>query len=149
MRNKSWALPVLVVALVATAGMALLPAKAKVKVNVEGTWNVHVTPEAGAAAKGEKEFDDTLLLQKGKFHSSACDAYGFGQTPYRVEENHWMSDGVSTKEGKNHWHGEVTGDSVSGQMTWTKADGSVLNYTFTGTRAAAESQTKGSKKPGN
>ena len=108
----------------------------------QGTWNVTVTPGADAAAKGEKESADTLVLKGGKFHSTGCDAYGFGPASYKVDGNHWMADTESKKEGKIHWHGAVSGDSVSGQMTWTKTDGSVLNYTFSGARAGDAPQTQ-------
>src|SRR5215831_12616636 len=78
----------------------------KPKVSEEGTWTVKVTPDAPSASKGEKEFDDTLILRKGKFRSTACEAHGFGEAAYRTEENHWMADGASLSEGKIHWHGE-------------------------------------------
>jgi hypothetical protein len=143
-RNKFFAPGVLVLALVlGSAGPAFA---AKAKPGEQGNWKVKVTPDAASAAKGEKEFDDTLVLSKGKFRSTACEPFGFGESPYRLEGNNWLTDGLSKKEGKNHWHGEIAGDSVTGQMTWTKPDGSVMNYTFTGTRAPAQSQTKSGKK---
>jgi len=101
----------------------------------EGTWKVVVTPDSDAATKGEKEFDDTLILHKGKFKSAACAPYGFDTASYTIAAGTWMADGRSPKEGTNHWHGEVTGDSVSGKMTWTKSDGTVLNYSFRGARS--------------
>ena len=145
MRSRSLACGVLV--LVLTAALAGAAPGGKGKAGEQGTWKVTVTPDAAAAAKEEKEFDDTLILHKGKFRSTACDAYGFGEAPYRVEGSHWMSDAESKKEGKNHWHGEVEGDTVTGQLTWTKTDGSVMNYTFTGTRAGEQAQTRESKEP--
>ena len=140
MRNGLFAFGLLILVLaVASPGAAIA---ARGKAGEEGTWKVKVTPDAASAAKGEKEFDDTLVLRKGKFRSTACEAHGFGEASYRVEGSHWMSDAGSRKEGRNHWHGEVTGDSVEGQMTWTRADGSVLNYTFTGSRAGGQPQTR-------
>ncbi len=152
MRRRFMVLSVLALALAVTApGMALAAKAAKPpkpkKVSPEGTWNVKVTPDSAAAAKGEKEFDDTLILHHGKFRSTACDAHGFAEAPYRVDGSHWLTDAVSRTEGKNHWHGEVSGDSVSGQMTWTKSDGSVLNYTFTGLRSGEQPQTREGGKP--
>jgi hypothetical protein len=152
MRNKTLIPGVLALLLAlgfaGTAAASKGAKAAKKKAGEEGAWTVKVTPDAASAAKGEKEFDDTLELHKGKFRSSACEPFGFGETTYRVEESNWMADGTSLKEGRNHWHGDVDGDTVNGQMTWTKPDGSVLNYTFTGTRTAPQPQTKGSKKPG-
>jgi hypothetical protein len=108
-----------------------------------GSWKVRVTPDAGATAKGEKEIEDTLVLKNGKFHSPACDPYGFLPAPYRVEGSTWISDTESKTDGKIHWHGEASGDSMTGWMVWTKLDGSMLNYTFTGSRAGSQgSQTQ-------
>jgi len=121
----------------APAGKVKAPAKPS-DPSEQGTWKVRVTPDADAAAKGEKEFDDTLILHKGKFRSAACVPYGFDTASYRVEAGTWMADAQSPKEGKNHWHGEVSGDSVSGRLTWTKADGMILNYTFRGTRVGGQ-----------
>ena len=139
MRNGLFAFGLLILALaVASQGAALA---ARGKAGEEGTWNVKVVPDAATAAKGEKEFDGTLVLRKGKFRSTACEPQGFREAPYRVEGSHWMSDAASPTEGRKHWHGEVTGDSVKGQMTWTRANGAVLNYTFTGVRAGEGPQT--------
>jgi hypothetical protein len=104
----------------------------------EGTWKVIVTPDSEAATRGEKEFDDTLILHKGKFKSAACAPYGFDTASYTIAEGAWKADARSPKEGTSHWHGEVTGDSVSGKMTWTKSDGTVLNYSFRGARSGQQ-----------
>jgi hypothetical protein len=143
MRNRLFASGVLILAVAAT--FAATAVMAKGKSGADGVWKVKITPDANASAKGEKESDDSLILKGGKFHSTGCDPYGFGPAPFRTEGNHFMADVQSQKEGRIHWHGEVTGDSVSGQMTWTKTDGSVLNYTFTGTRSGDAPQTKTSK----
>jgi hypothetical protein len=108
----------------------------------EGIWKVQVTPDAEAAAKGEKAFEDTLILKKGKFRSTACEPYGFGPAAYRVEGTAFLADPESGKEGKSHWHGEVDGDGVTGRMRWTKPDGTVFNYTFEGHRAGSQTQTR-------
>ena len=147
MRNALLALGFLITALALAAPGAVLAGKSKA--GEEGTWKVKATPDAASAAKGGQEFEDTLNLRKGKFLSAAGAAEGFVEAPYRVEANHWMSDAVSRKEGTKHWHGEVTGDSVEGQITWIRSDGAVLNYTFTGTRTGEPSQTRPAPKTGN
>ena len=113
----------------------------------EGTWKVTVVPDSEAAAKGEREFDDTLLLSQGKFKSTACAPYGFGETAYRTEAGTIMAEMSSPKEGSNHWHAEVSGDAISGKMTWTKSDGTVLHYSFSGARAGKQGpQTQKSQR---
>ena len=109
----------------------------------DGVWKVTVTPDPEAAAKGEKAFEDTLMLHQGKFSSSACAAYGFPAAAYQVEAELWSANPESPREGKAHWHAEVSGDAITGKMVWTKSDGTVLNYSFTGSRAgAAAGQTQ-------
>src|SRR5262245_52553994 len=87
----------------------------------EGTWKVKVVPDSEAAARGENEFDDTLILGKGKFKSTACVPYGFGEVAYHTEAGTIMAEMSSSKEGSNHWHAEVNGDAISGKLTWTKS----------------------------
>jgi len=147
MRNGIIAFGLLILALAFVSPGAALAAKGKA--GEEGAWKVKVTPDAATAAKGEKEFDDTLTLRKGKFRSTAGEAHGFEEAPYRVEGNHWMSDAGSPKEGRTHWHGQVSGDSVEGEMTWTRAEGTVLNFTFTGSRAGEQPQTRQTPKSGD
>ena len=146
MRNRFARLAILVVAALVLSSPALATAKGKSTGNTRhkpapapappeaGRWTVNVVPESETASKGEKEFDDTLVLNKGKFSSTACIPYGFGTVPYRVEAGTWIANMESPKEGKAHWHAEVTGDSISGKMTWTKPDGTVLSYAFSGAR---------------
>jgi hypothetical protein len=104
----------------------------------QGTWKVRLLPDAEAAAKGEKQSDDVLHLQNGKFHSTGCDLYGFGPADYTVDGNRWKAETRSEKEGAIHWHGEVAGDSIAGKMQWTRKDGTVRNYSFTGARAGSQ-----------
>lgn len=139
MRNRFAAVSVVFVALVMTTTMVVAK---ETPAGEEGVWKVTVTPDEEASAKGEQVFDDTLELRGGKFHSTACEAYGFGSAPYQTEGKSWMSDTESKTEGKAHWHGEIQGDSMTGKMTWTKADGTVMNYTFSGHRAGAQTQTR-------
>jgi hypothetical protein len=103
-----------------------------------GTWRVTVVPESSAAASGEKEFDDTLVLGKGKFKSTACVLHGFGPAAYTVLAGTWLANVQSQQEGETHWHAEVSGDAISGKMTWTKPDGTALNYSFSGARAGGQ-----------
>ena len=127
---------------VPAAGKVQKPRKPTVKPAAappeSGTWRVTVVPESSAAARGEKEFDDSLVLSKGKFKSTACVPYGFGTAAYTVLAGTWLADVESQKEGKTHWHAEVSGDSISGKMTWTKPDGTALNYSFSGARAGGQ-----------
>jgi len=143
MRNRLAWLAILVLVLAALSPLAMAGGKGKSEGKPPtppeaGNWKVVVTPDADAAAKGEKAFDDTLILHKAKFKSTACVPYGFDSAPYKVEAGAWMSDMESQKEGKSHWHGEVSGDSITGKMTWTKPDGTVFNYTFSGTRTGEQ-----------
>jgi len=139
MRNWFAVSAVLVMALVLVGAAASAKSDASPE---KGIWKLKVVPDAEAAAKGEKEFEDTLILKGGKLRSTACEPYGFGSASYKMDGNTWMSDMESKKEGKNHWHGEVDGDHLTGRMTWTRADGTVLSYTFEGHRAEAQTQTR-------
>jgi len=105
-----------------------------------GSWKVKITPDPVAAAKGEKEGDDVLTFKDGRFHSTGCDSYGFGDAPYKMDGNKWSADTESKTDGKIHWSGDVKGEAISGKMTWTKLDSSTLNYAIQGSRTTEQPQ---------
>jgi len=64
---------------------------------------------------------DTLLFEGGRFRSTACDPWGYGDGAYSAIEN---IDGVSFKAntespryGRLHWQGVVRGARLDGTMT--------------------------------
>ena len=110
--------------------------------SLEGSkWSVTITPDAAAVKQGQKPSKDTLIFKAGKLTSTACVKYGFLASPYTsaaAQTGAWSftTEQTSPKEGKMSWMGEASGNLVKGTMTWTKGDGSVLNYTFEGKKKA-------------
>jgi len=128
----------LTLVVIATPALAKKPTRSP----EQGTWKVKVTPDGDAASKGEKQTEDTLMIEQGIFRSTAWDPYGFPPVPYTLQGTTFTADPVSRQAGKIHWSGIVSGDTVAGRMLWTKKDGSVLNYTFSGTRAPQQKAKK-------
>jgi hypothetical protein len=119
------------------------PLVAKKKpLNEEGTWNVKITPDASAVSAGEKAITDVLVLQQGFFHQKGGDEHGYGSTPYTVKGSEITAQAKSSFEGKTDWTATWTQDTIAGRMVITRKDGSVLSYTFSGTRAAVEKAKK-------
>lgn len=65
--------------------------------------------------------DDTLIFEGGRFRSTACDRYGYGDGPYRATP---LPDGVafeaeteSAQYGKLRWTGQVHGERLDGTLT--------------------------------
>jgi hypothetical protein len=108
---------------------------------LDGTrWQVKLTPDEAAAKLGEKPFETTVSFAKGKVESSECVKVGFAASPYKMAamDEKWTFETTQTSEknGSTQWKGTVTGDTVKGTMTWTKADGTLVHYTFEGKKAA-------------
>jgi hypothetical protein len=64
---------------------------------------------------------DTLLFEGGRFRSTACDRWGYGDGPYSASA---LADGVffeaeteSEKYGRLHWRGMVRGVRLDGTLT--------------------------------
>jgi hypothetical protein len=76
-----------------------------------------VVLEAGQTA-GDAE---TLAFANGRFHSSACDAYGYGDGPYtmsRVGDSlRFEAETESAQYGRLRWHGSITGRRLDGTLT--------------------------------
>ena len=107
---------------------------------LDGTkWTVKVTPDDAAMKKGEKVFDDVLVMDGGYVTMSECVKWGFKASKYATAKSgegwSFQTEQTSDKEGKSTWTADVMGDAVKGKMVWTKSDGTVLNYMFEGKKA--------------
>ena len=108
---------------------------------LEGTsWPVKVTPDAMAAQKGEKPFDDTLSFKDRRVTMSACVKLGFAASAYSLtragEAWSFATRQVSKEQGMTRWAATFTGETVTGTLLWMKPDGTSLRYTFQGKKAA-------------
>ncbi|HZD54717.1 MAG TPA: hypothetical protein VE080_00550 [Candidatus Aquicultoraceae bacterium] len=86
---------------------------------LDGKTFVVVTGEKGKQAKET----DTLIFQDGKFRSTACDEFGFGEAPYAAAADgdavKFTADAKSEKKGTIHWEGTVRGDKIDATYVWT------------------------------
>jgi hypothetical protein len=106
---------------------------------LEGKWDVTVTPDDDAHGNGGREFKDTVTFKNGTFSSPAMKKHGFDDADY--EENtrpaglgEFTVIQKSKTEGKIKWSGTIAATELTGDFVWTKADGTVLNYTLKGSR---------------
>lgn len=106
---------------------------------LDGTsWKVDVKPDDMAKDTGEKDFKETMTFADGKVSLSAPKV-GFGASPYTVTQagkKDWTfkAERASDGEGSSVWTGTVHEKDVEGKLIWTKNDGSVMTYTFKGSK---------------
>jgi len=106
---------------------------------LDGTsWKLDVEPDTMAKDKGEKQFKETLTFADGSVSLSAAKV-GFEASPYSVtkageKDYTFKAERSSEGEGSSIWTGTVHGNNLDGKMILTKTDGSVLTYTFKGTK---------------
>ena len=85
---------------------------------------------------------DEFSFIKGKFHSSACDAFGIGTGSYTAEENNdaitFEAVTESQTDGVMVWQGTVAGDELEGTITWFREDEQRSEHWFKGTLKLAE-----------
>jgi len=124
--------------------VAVTPLVAKKKPqNEESSWNIRITPDSKAAGEGEKVINDTIILQQGFLRSKvSTDEHAFGTGPYTLKGKEITAQIKSNYEGKIDWSCLWTGDTIAGRMVWTRRDGAVLTYTFSGARAPVEKAKK-------
>ena len=67
---------------------------------------------------------DTLIFERGRFRSTACDRYGYGDGSYRTRG---AGDGIafeaeteSAQYGKLRWAGTVRGEKLDGTLTMVR-----------------------------
>jgi hypothetical protein len=86
---------------------------------------------------GETKGDpDTLEFAGGRFHSTACDPYGFGSGEYTTTKVEGGYDFHATCKnasgGTNAWHGTVRGDSIEGGFVCTQPNSAGIQGSFRG-----------------
>ncbi len=59
---------------------------------------------------------DTLTFKNGRFHSSACDQYGYSDAPYKTaaagDGMRFEAETQSAKYGKLQWNGVIRGNKL-------------------------------------
>lgn len=88
--------------------------------------------------KGKSRGDaDSFVFRNGEFRSTACDAYGFGASPYRASRQGgdvtFEATTRSAREGTMEWKGTISGDKVNGTILWTRTGKAPVEYWFSGT----------------
>ncbi len=103
-----------------------------------GNWKVTISPADDDAGKaGAKEFKDVLTFKGSLFKSAELEKKGFKPATYEEDTRGGVAatfkcEMKSEKAGKAVWKGMSTGADISGELVWTKADGTELRYSFKG-----------------
>jgi len=102
-------------------------------------WAMKVDPDEDSRKLGARPYDDTFHFKGSEFESEVMKKKGFKQTEY--EENQRIGSIATFKavaesktEGKAEWSGQVAATEMTGELTVTKKDGTVLKYTFKGSK---------------
>jgi hypothetical protein len=104
-----------------------------------GAWQVHCTPTTATVALGADVFDDGFLFENGQFSASAYACMGFVPSAYTIDSSgKFTATLTSSDRGTVVWRGRAGTGSVYGWITWTKPDGSVFKYQYTGTPIVAD-----------
>jgi hypothetical protein len=111
------------------------------KDTLSGKWSITITPDDDARHAGERDIKDTITFKQAKFTSEAFEKRGFEPAVYDEEIHPGGAGGFSTvqtnkveAEGTAKWSGFVTASDLRGDLVVTKKDGTVLNFSFTGSK---------------
>ena len=100
------------------------------------SWNVTFTSDR------EKEFKDVLLFKGDQLTSSAWKKKGFDSSQYDADTRGitvltFNAESKSDKAGSLKWQGTISVQEISGEVVWTKKDGTEVRYAFKGTKAGS------------
>jgi len=119
---------ILRIAIAAAVVFGLVPSRLASAGSLDGKSFAGETGEKGKT-KGDK---DTLVFTEGRFRSSACDRYGFGDAPYAVRQDGGKTvvtaETTSKKEGTMTWTLTVDGDALTGVTMWKKGTKAPKEY---------------------
>src|ERR1700722_14757786 len=109
--------------------------------SLSGKWAITLTPDDDARAAGERDIKDIITFKQPNFTSDAFAKRGFQPAVY--EEN--MHPGgagefsalqinKTESEGTAKWSGLITATEITGDLIIKKKDGTVLNFSYTGSK---------------
>jgi hypothetical protein len=109
--------------------------------SLSGKWDITLTPDDDARRSGERDIKDTITFKQPNFTSEAFEKRGFQPAVYE-EEMHPGGAGQFSAlqtnkvaaEGTAKWSGLITATEVTGDLVVKKKDGTVLNFSFTGSK---------------
>ena len=107
---------------------------------LEYQWNVKAMPDPQASNDGGRPFDDVLSFKNGTFTSQMLSRKGFKPGQYDEDTRRFgpatFSANLSSDSGESaKWTGTVAATSITGDLVWTKKDGTVLNFSYSGQRS--------------
>jgi len=83
--------------------------------------------DSGPKGQSADEKDDVLTFRDGRFHSKACDKYGFGTAAYTTTNEGgnvvFTTETTSEKEGRLAWRGRIEGSTVEGTFVHYRQPG--------------------------
>jgi len=117
----------------------LLCGTAMARDQFEGKWKITLTPDVDTDAAGEQAFDDTLEFKGVTFIAESFKELGFEAVEYEADTRGLVAASFtatpkSETEGAAKWSGFTTGQEIQGELVWTKKDGTVLRFTYKGTK---------------
>lgn len=99
-----------------------------------GGWQVKCTPYSATMALGADAFDDGFLFENDQFSAQAYAGLGFTPGAYTVDSTgKFTATLTSSDRGTVVWKGRAATGSIHGWITWTKPDGTIFKYSYTGT----------------
>ncbi len=115
--------------------MSCLAGFARADGALSGVWKIALVPDDATRLAGEEGFADKIMFEETVFTAEACSMYGFAPCGYNAgDQGHFDVAMVSDRHGQMAWSGAAQNGVVIGQLTWTKDDGSVRIFTFSGAR---------------
>jgi hypothetical protein len=102
-----------------------------------GNWKLSIVPCDITVHDGAKAFSDTLYFQPDDIMAEAFAPYGFVSDGYWTFEEGPMFCGMmsSNSKGSLYWQGVAVGNALYGCLIWTKTDGTVWYFTYTGVKS--------------
>ena len=130
MKKIAWlGVLVILVATAAVAGHQVAP--------LDGTsWKVEVKPDDMAKEKGAEDFKPTMTFADGKLTLTESKG-AFDPAPYTVQDSGkkeltFKAEQTGPGEGTSLWTGTIHENNMEGKRVWTKANGEVWTYSFSG-----------------
>jgi hypothetical protein len=103
-----------------------------------GTWHVTLAPDSATVQQGGMQFTDAMVFQQGDTNQLLTENFaylGFNAGAYTVPADQPLTFSAamdSGTKGSLAWSGAISDGSLRGTLLWTKPDGTIWKFTFSG-----------------
>jgi len=121
-----------IVSVLAIVAFLAMPNVARAEAGTDGTYSIHLTPDAATAQLGAKAFDESFMFEGADITMEVFSPMGFSPATatFDMVGGYFLATMTSASRGTLVWQVKFVNSKAQGNLTWTRETGEVWKFTF-------------------